>query len=295
MLPGLLLSLIISLYLFILLFILFQRFNQKRESKKPVYFPSQPSKPNSENLIELQNVEKSFEKPVLRGLDLVVRNGETLGILGQSGSGKTVTLKLIAGLLRPDSGHILFRGEDIISMDEIKLLQFRKHVSYIFQRGGIFDFMNVEENVAYPLREMGITDEQEISKRVDHLLDAVEMSHMKNLQQNELSTGSKKQAAIARAVANNPEVILYDEPTTGLDPIISKSLSRLIRKLNRQEQLTSVVVTHDLKCIEMVADRIILLRKGLIHFEGDQRQFHRSSDPFVQAFRSGKPLDEIYS
>lgn len=295
MLSGLFLLLVIAVYLSMLLFILFQRFNQKTKREKPVYFPSQPSKLNSENLIELQNVEKSFEKPVLRGLDLVVRNGETLGILGQSGSGKTVTLKLIAGLLRPDSGHILFRGEDIIAMDEMKLLQFRKHVSYIFQRGGIFDFINVEENVAYPLREMGITDEQEISKRVDYLLDAVEMSDMKNLQQNELSTGSKKQAAIARAVANNPEVILYDEPTTGLDPIISKSLSRLIRKLNRQEKLTSVVVTHDLKCIEMVADRIILLRKGLIHFEGDQRQFHRSSDSFVQAFRSGKPLNKIYS
>jgi phospholipid/cholesterol/gamma-HCH transport system ATP-binding protein len=294
MLSELFLSLIIALYLSIILFILFQKFNRKLEIKKPVHFSHQPSKSNSENLIELQNVEKTFEQPVLKGIDLVVRNGETLGILGQSGSGKTVTLKLIAGLLRPDSGHILFKGEDIISMDEMKLLQFRKHVSYIFQRGGIFDFVNVRENVAYPLREMGITDEQKISKRVDYLLDAVEMSGLQNLQQNELSTGSKKQAAIARAVANNPEVILYDEPTTGLDPIVSKSLSHLIRKLNKQEKLTSVVVTHDLKCIEMVADRIILLRKGLIHFEGDQGQFNRSSDPFVQAFRSGKPLDKTY-
>ena len=295
MLPELFLALIITLYLFILLFILFQKFNHKLEGKEPVYFPSQPRKPYSENIIELQNVQKSFDQPVLRGLNLVISNGENFGILGQSGSGKTVLLKLIAGLMKPDRGRILFRKENIIDMGETKLLQFRKHVSYIFQRGGIFDFINVGENVAYPLREMNITDEQKISKRVNYLLDAVEMNNMQNLKQSELSTGSKKQVAIARAIANNPEVILYDEPTTGLDPIVRKSLSRLIRKLNKQENLTSVVVTHDLKCIEIVADRIILLKKGLIHFEGNQKQFHRSSDPFVQAFRSGKSIKETYS
>ncbi len=287
-----LLVLIFSSYLALLFLILARRLTGRAGSRSPTFLPSQSSEPSSEILIELRDVHKSFDQPVLRGINLVVRRGETVGVLGRSGSGKSVTLKLIAGLLKPDRGRILFKGEDIISMNESRLLKLRKRVSYVFQRGAVFDFLSVRENVAYPLREMGITDEQGIQERVSYLLDAVEMENMGDLQKDELSTGSKKQAAIARAIANNPEVILYDEPTTGLDPIIGKSLSRLIRKLNKQENLTSVVVTHDLKCLEMVADRIILLKDGLIHFEGDREQFHNSSDPFVEAFIAGKRFDE---
>ncbi|MDA2924787.1 ATP-binding cassette domain-containing protein [Acidobacteria bacterium AH-259-L09] len=245
-----------------------------------------------EVVLELQDVEKSFDHPVLKGINLKLSRGQTLGVLGKSGSGKSVALKLIAGLLKPDRGHILFKGKDITTMSERELLELRKRVSYVFQGGAVFDFLNVRENIAYPLREMGISDEERIRERVDYLLTAVEMENMGDLHKDELSSGSNKQVAIARAIANNPEMILYDEPTTGVDPIIKKSLSRLIRKVNKQEHLTSIVVTHDLKCTEIVADRIILLKDGGIHFEGNQEEFHASSDPYVQAFIAGKRFEE---
>jgi phospholipid/cholesterol/gamma-HCH transport system ATP-binding protein len=246
----------------------------------------------SEPFLELEGVDKSFYYPVLKGVSFKMRQGETLGVLGKSGSGKSVTLKLIAGLLKPDVGRILFNGKDITEMTERELLELRKRVSYVFQGGAIFDFLDVGENVAYPMRERGMKDEEKIKERVDELLASVEMENMGDLQKPELSIGAKKQVAIARAIANDPEMILYDEPTTGVDPLVKKSVNRLIRKLNKQENLTSVVVTHDLKCIEMVADRIILLKDGVIHFEGDQEAFHSSPDPYIQAFIAGKRFDE---
>ena len=250
------------------------------------------SEDTTELIVELENVGKSFDYPVLKGVSFKIRQGETLGVLGKSGSGKSVTLKLIAGLLKPDVGRILFHGKDITGMSERELLELRKRVSYVFQGGAVFDFLNVGENIAYPLRERGMKDEKKIKERVDYLLAAVELGNMGDLQKPELSIGAKKQVAIARAIANDPEVILYDEPTTGIDPLVKKSVNRLIRKLNEQEHLTSIVVTHDLKCIEMVADRIIMLKGGVIHFEGDQEAFHSSTDPYIQAFIAGKRFDE---
>lgn len=245
-----------------------------------------------DTLIEVINLEKAFEKPVLRRVSLDIRRGETVGVLGASGSGKSVMLKLIAGFLRPDHGWILFKGRDVAKMNESQLLQVRKRVSYVFQSGAVFDFLSVAENIAYPLREMGVTDEEVIRERVEYLLDAVELEGMGDYEFDELSSGSKKQVAIARAIANDPEVILYDEPTTGVDPIIGKSLSRLIRKLNRQEKLTSIVVTHDMKCMEIVADRIILLKNGIIHFAGDLKELSQSKDAYVRAFVEGRRYQE---
>jgi len=246
----------------------------------------------SEFVLEVEDVDKSFDQPVLKSISFKIHSGETLGVLGKSGSGKSVALKLIAGLLKPDSGSIVFHGKDITHMNERDLLNFRKRVSYVFQGGAVFDFLNVRENIAYPLREMGMMDEDKIAERVDYLLEAVELENMGDLQKPELSIGARKQVAIARAIANDPEVILYDEPTSSVDPLIKKSLNRLIRKLNKQEHLTSIVVTHDLRCIETVADRIILLKDGVIHFQGDQEAFHSSADPYVQAFIAGKRFEE---
>ncbi len=246
----------------------------------------------SDPLIEMVEVHKAFDHPVLKGISLQINPGEIVGVLGKSGTGKSVLLKLAVALLKPDKGKVLFRGQDITAMTEAELLQVRKQVSYVFQSGAIFDFLNVRENIAYSLREQGVTDEQKIAERVDYLLNAVEMEGLGDLQSEEMGPGSKKQVAIARAIANNPRAILFDEPTTGVDPIVGKSLSRLIRKINDQENFTSVVVTHDLKCLEIVADRIILLKDGYIHFEGDQEEFHSSSDPFIQAFIEGKRYDE---
>lgn len=244
-----------------------------------------------EALIEVMNVKIAFDHPVLKGVTFSVDRGETIGVLGQSGTGKSVLLKLIAGFLRPDSGMIFFDDRVISQLSEKELLEFRKKVSYVFQGGAFFDWLNVRENIAYPLLERGITDTRQINERVEYLLDAVELDGMGDLGFDELSTGAKKQVAIARAIANRPEVILYDEPTTGVDPVIGKALSRLIRKLDTQENLTSVVVTHDLRCLEIVSDRIILLREGHIYFQGTPEDFESSDDAFVKAFRMGKRFD----
>ncbi len=243
-------------------------------------------------LIEVINVYKAFDHPVLEGVTLSVNCGETLGVLGKSGTGKSVLLKLIAGFLKPDAGMILFEGRDITTLPESRLLEFRRKVSYVFQGGAFFDFLDVRGNIAFPMRERGITDEKRIQERVDYLLEAVELDGMGHLRYDSLSEGAKKQVAIARAIAVNPMVILYDEPTTGVDPIIGKSLSRLIRKLGRLESLTSIVVTHDLKCLEIVSDNIVLLKDGVIHFRGTPEDFETSSDPFVVAFRTGRRYDE---
>lgn len=251
-----------------------------------------PLQDSSLPLIELRGVEKAFgSQNVLNHLSLKINRAETLGILGMSGGGKSVLLQLIVGLLWADRGEIRFKGRSLAEMGESELLDVRKRVSYVFQSGAIFDFLSVGENIAYPLRERGTANEEKIGRRVEELLDAVELEGMGDHEYDELSLGSKKQVAIARAIATNPEAILYDEPTAGVDPMIGKSLSRLIRKLNRQNNLTSVVVTHDLQCLATVADRIILLKDGRIHFEGNLEALYSSSDPFVQAFITGRHPD----
>jgi len=286
------LILLFSCYLLVLISMLVRRFARRRVTEATRPARRTPCLDDGEKIIQVVEVSKSFDHPVLCDIDLSIYCGETLGILGKSGTGKSVLLKLIAGFLKPDQGKILFRGADITEMDEQDLLEFRKQVSYVFQGGAFFDFLNVWENVAYPLRERQTLNDVQIRTRVEYLLDAVELETMGELGSDELSTGARKQVAIARSIAINPAVILYDEPTTGVDPIIGKSLSRLIRKLGHQENLTSVVVTHDLKCLEIVSDRLILLKDGGIRFQGTVEEFHSSPDLFVEAFRSGKRFDE---
>ncbi len=288
------LLLLFSTYAIILLSILVRHFLGKpgsvseQEETEPVECGERVEFP----LIEVINVRKAFDHPVLEGITLSVHCGEVLGVLGRSGTGKSVLLKLLAGFLKPDSGLILFEGVDLAHLGEDQLLEIRKRVSYVFQSGAFFDFLNVSENIAYPLRERGVLSESEINERVDYLLEAVELDGMGDFVYDELGVGAKKQVAIARSIAINPDVILYDEPTTGVDPIIGKSLSRLIRKLGDKEDLTSVVVTHDLKCLEIVSDRIVLLKDGHIRFQGTTDEFHRSEDSFVEAFRTGKRYEE---
>ncbi len=293
MLFKIVLLVILIAYVVLITVLLSRPFFRRRQRKPDSTVPSQFDAFQGDALLEFVDVHKSFESnPVLKGIRLKIFVGETLGILGQSGSGKSVLLKLAVGLLRPEHGQILFKDKDITQMEESELLEVRRRLSYVFQGSAFFDFLTVRENIAYPSREKGISDEETIRQRVDYLLDAVEMSGMGDLDYTELSLGSKKQVAIARAIANNPEAILYDEPTTGVDPIIGKSLSRLIRRLNQQEHLTSIVVTHDLKCVEMVSDRIILLKDGQVHFEGNQQEFHSSQDSYVKAFIAGRHFEE---
>jgi phospholipid/cholesterol/gamma-HCH transport system ATP-binding protein len=279
-------------YIVLVAVILLRRLQQRWSTRQAPEVPARPPIIEREVLIEVASVDKAFDHPVLSGLSLKIFRGETLGVLGRSGTGKSVLLKLLVGLLKPDGGRVLFEGRDISEMNEAELLETRKKVSYVFQGGAVFDFLNAAENIAYPLREQGWTDEEKIRDRVEYLLDAVELEGWGEALFTELSVGAKKQVAIARAIANNPEAILYDEPTTGVDPIIGKSISRLIRKLNEREHLTSIVVTHDLRCVEIVADRIILLKDGLIRFEGTTEEFHASEDPFIRAFVAGRRYDE---
>ncbi len=287
------LAALFGVYIGIIILLLVRRFFPKWSRKGTSRPPVEVENAAGRVFIELAQVDKSFdEQAVLKQTNLKIFQGETLGVLGKSGSGKSVLLKLIVGLLEPDEGRILFKGEDITMMEEPQLLEVRKRVSYVFQSGAFFDSLDVKENVAYPLRERGILDEEAIDRRVTELLADVELEGMGDQLFDELSAGSKKQVAIARAIANAPEAILYDEPTTGVDPIIGKSLNRLIRKLNKQNNLTSVVVTHDLRCIEMVADRIILIKDGLIHFEGGLDEFHASQAPYVRAFIAGSHYEE---
>ncbi len=289
------LGLLFSTYIVILLSIVFRR--TWRKFRPRVSEPEGEDRTGCEQrasgaLLEVINVKKSFDHPVLKGVSIAVPCGQTLGVLGKSGTGKSVLLKLIAGFLKPDSGLVLYEGRDITSFSEAQLLEHRKRVSYVFQGGAFFDFLDVRGNIAYPLIERGITDEKVIRERVDYLLDAVELEGQGHLRYDSLSEGAKKQVAIARAIAIDPDAILYDEPTTGVDPIIGKSLSRLIRKLGKQEHLTSIVVTHDLKCLEIVSDRLVLLKDGFIRFQGTVDEFEASDDPFVDAFRSGSRYDE---
>jgi phospholipid/cholesterol/gamma-HCH transport system ATP-binding protein len=287
MLFNVFISILLGAYSLILIGIFCSNFLQPKTSKSK-RVSLQSDRLEDINVLKLLDVTKSFDQPVLQGISLAIRKGETVGILGQSGTGKSVLLKIVAGFLRPDQGQVFFKGRDIGEMSESNLLKIHKQVSYIFQSSGIFDSLSVGENIAYPLREQGITDEKIIRDRVDCLLEMVDLAGQPHRRYNQLTVGGKKQVAIARAIANNPEVILYDEPTTGVDPIIRKSLSQLIRKLNRQEKITSVVVTHDLRCLEVVADRVILLKDGSIHFEGDLSELKASEDTYIKAFIGGQ-------
>lgn len=205
---------------------------------------------------------------VLRGLSLSVRAGETMVVLGQSGGGKSVILKLAVGLIQPDRGRIMAVGQDIVGLGENRLRSVRRKVAMVFQGGALFDSMPVSENVAFALREHTDLDRDAIRRRVAQCLEMVNLGGTLNLMPAELSGGMKKRVALARAVALQPEMILYDEPTAGLDPIVAGRINRLIRALQQRLGITSVVVTHDIDSAAFVGDRIAWLDEGVIDFVG---------------------------
>jgi len=238
-----------------------------------------------EYFIEFVNVFKSFgEMKVLDGVSFGVRTGETFAILGPSGVGKTVTLTHAVGLLKPDAGQIIVDGQDITNMTERELAPVRRKVQLVFQSGALFDSLSVWENVAFPLSDSGQTDE-EIERKVTEYLKLVEIEDLADLMPSELSTGMKRAVAIARAVAAQPKAILYDEPTTMVDPLMSQTINNLIRKMQRQLQLTQMVVTHDIaNCAEKVADRVALLNAGKFVFVGTMAELYASDNPIVREF-----------
>lgn len=251
---------------------------------------TKPAAAESEDwFLELRDLDKSFGKQrVLRGMSLNVRRGETMVIIGGSGTGKSVTLKHITGLLHPDSGEVRVNGQLISELPERKLGETRRKIGILFQDGALFDSMNVAENVAFPLFEAGMRDRQEIFEKVREALELVELEeHMAKMPIN-LSGGMRKRVGLARAIVNRPECVLYDEPTSGLDPIVSDSINILIRRMQKRFSITSVVVTHDMKSACHVADRVAYLRDGKTYFLGTADELMNSDDPLIQDFVEGR-------
>jgi phospholipid/cholesterol/gamma-HCH transport system ATP-binding protein len=235
--------------------------------------------------IEFIDVAKSFDdRKVLDGITFGVEEGETFAILGPSGVGKTVTLTLAVGLLKPDSGRIIVDGEDITHMTERELAPVRRKMQLVFQSGALFDSLTVRENIAFPLSDLGQTDNA-IEQQVQEYLKLVEIEGLGDLMPSELSTGMKRAVAIARGVAAQPKAILYDEPTTMVDPLMSQTINSLIRKMQRQLGLTQMVVTHDIaNCAEKVADHVALLHEGNFVFIGTMAELYADEHPVVREF-----------
>lgn len=238
-----------------------------------------------------RGVDKAFgAKVVLRGLDLAIRRGETFTILGGSGSGKSVTLKLANGLMRPDAGSIRVEGQDVTRLPERELVGVRKICGMVFQGAALFDSLTVYENVAYPLREHLRLPERELEERVARCLGAVGLPGTEALMPNELSGGMRKRVGLARSLALEPRIILYDEPTTGLDPGNSRRIGELIREMQRSLGVTSVVVTHDLDLCWAVSDRAGLIADGRIVVQGEPDAVRGSSHPAWREFLEGAPV-----
>jgi phospholipid/cholesterol/gamma-HCH transport system ATP-binding protein len=235
--------------------------------------------------IAFDKVSKSFGSfEVLKNVSFYVNPGETLCILGRSGVGKSVSLQMLLGFLKPDSGKILVAGEDITQFPEKHLQAIRRKVSMVFQSGALFDSITVGENVAFPLRERGDMEDDQIAQIVKGLLEMVGVAGMDNLLPSDLSTGMKRSVAIARALAAQPEAVLYDEPTTMVDPLMGHLLGNLIARLKQQLHLTSIVVTHDMRFARKLADRVVFLHQGEARFFGTMEEMDHSDDPVLTEF-----------
>jgi phospholipid/cholesterol/gamma-HCH transport system ATP-binding protein len=239
-------------------------------------------------MIAIRGLRKRLgEKQVLDGVDLDIKTGETVVVAGPSGTGKSVLLKHILALMRPDQGSIRVQGEEIVGLRERELNRIRKRFGMLFQSAALFDSMTVEENVALALREHTTMSPEEIRARVEERLEWVGLRDVQRLKPASLSGGMRKRVGLARAIAMDPTYILYDEPTTGLDPIMADAIDQLIRDLQRRMGVTSVVVTHDMHSAFKIADRIAMLIRGKIVFNGTPADMSASGDPFVKQFLEG--------
>jgi phospholipid/cholesterol/gamma-HCH transport system ATP-binding protein len=249
---------------------------------------------NSDGLIILKNITKKFgTNTVLDSISLAVEKGKTTVVIGPSGCGKTVLIKHLILLLRPTSGEVYFNGQRIDNLLERQLNKIRTHYGFLFQGGALFDSLSVTENIIFPLRQhYEITNFKEVEDLVKAKLAMVGLDGYQNYYPARLSGGQRKRVALARAIALNPEVILYDEPTTGLDPIRSDVINELILKLQRELNVTSVVVTHDMTSAYKVADRIVMLHKGKIIADGDADYIRNHPNPIVQHFINGQVDDD---
>ena len=240
--------------------------------------------------IELVDVHKAFgDKQVLAGFTLGVPEGSTVSVIGGSGSGKSVMLKHIVGLLRPDRGDVWVDGENVSRLDQESVYRLRRKVGYVFQFAALFDSMTVAENVAMGLRRLGDMSDADIDARVQECLGLVDLEGYGAHHPSELSGGQKKRAGLARAIAARPKYILYDEPTTGLDPVTGAVIDELIMRMSEQLGVTGLVITHDMRSAFRISDRMAMLYEGRIRFEGTPEEFRDAEDPVVKGFIEGRP------
>jgi phospholipid/cholesterol/gamma-HCH transport system ATP-binding protein len=255
------------------------------EPQEPLAGPETAPGGASEPIISFNDVSISFDgRPVLENISFSVERGQTLCILGRSGVGKSVSLRLLMGFLQPDSGSIHVEGREIVGMGEAEMMAIRKRVTMVFQNGALFDSLTVRENVLFPLREHGGLDEDQLNQLADRLIALVGAEDVADALPASLSTGRKRAVAMARALAAQPEVVLYDEPTTMVDPIIARRLGNLIQRLKHQLGFTSIVVTHDMRFAERLADAVLFLDQGKARFFGPLKDFVASTDEAVQQF-----------
>jgi phospholipid/cholesterol/gamma-HCH transport system ATP-binding protein len=253
--------------------------------------PALPAEPHAAEapLFEIRGLTKRYgRKKILDGLDFDILRGECLCILGRSGSGKSVTLRQLNGLEPPDEGSVFFEGVDLGELSERQLFPLRRRIAMLFQGGALFDSMNVFENVAFPLVEHTRMRRAEVQARVDQLLAQVGLTGMGHKQVSELSGGMRKRVGLARALVRDPEFLLYDEPTTGLDPVLASAMDRLILETQRANpRITSVVISHDMTAVFRIGDKVAFLVDGVVLHEGDPEYFRTCEDPLVRQFVTG--------
>jgi phospholipid/cholesterol/gamma-HCH transport system ATP-binding protein len=240
-----------------------------------------------EAVIEIKGLVKSFgeNNHVLKGVNLSLNKGEDLVILGRSGSGKSITIKCIVGLVLADEGEIKVFGQDIMNLETTKLNEVRTRIGFLFQNSALYDSMTVKQNLAFTLkRHASDLTPEEIEIEIHNVLESVGLAEAINKMPSELSGGMRKRIALARTLILKPEVILYDEPTTGLDTITSREISELILDIKKKNNTSSIIITHDMACAKLTADRIMILKDGVIHAEGSYQELEKSEDQWVRSF-----------
>ena len=239
-----------------------------------------------EHVIEIKKLKKSFgDNNVLKGLQLTVSQGENVVIMGRSGEGKSVTIKCIAGLITPDSGSIKVLGDEVEELDDDGLKNMRRKLGFVFQGAALYDSMTVGENLAFPLKKvLKMKDKEEIDSMCRDVLESVGLNDTLDKLPSELSGGMRKRVGLARTLIVKPEIILYDEPTTGLDSITSKEISELILETRKKYKTTSVIITHDLSCARLTGDRILVMKDGIFAAEGSFEELENSPDEFIRSF-----------